>query len=286
MPSPWDLGEYLYSVERFRSIFFFCPDVVSSFVFCTERRSNLIYSCVPPLRNRLSLSPRAAAAGPPARWFWPAYGTYMAVACGLGHMSYKRPACDIFIAGITQFPTTAYCVVALAGSRRWPSATCGGGDNPPAASSSPIDMVRLPYRVMYYAGFIGNSPLLPMYPLLVQYSGMSLGAINTLLHACESLTIHIDTSLASGENICFFVIVPCQIGSSHPPRPPRSSKHDMFRKFSRVDDHVGYAGDQSLTSNQSDRFTRVESLETVLIRDDVRYIWNKLKMIWIHHEQE
>jgi hypothetical protein len=113
-------------------------------------------------------------------------------------MSYKRPACDIFIAGITQFPTTAYCVVALASgsSRRWPtrhstaSSSSSSCDNPTAASSSssssPIDLVRLPYRIMYYAGFVGNSPLLPMYPLLVQYSGMSLGAINTLLHACES----------------------------------------------------------------------------------------------------
>jgi hypothetical protein len=122
----------------------------------------------------------------------------MAAACGLGHMSYKRPACDIFIAGITQFPTTAYCVVALAlaSRRRPPASSDGGGDGdgppPPASSSSPIDLVRLPYRIMYYVGFVGNSPLLPMYPLLVQYSGMSLGAINALLHACESPLVDLD----------------------------------------------------------------------------------------------
>ena len=99
----------------------------------------------------------------------------MNVACGLGYISFKRPACDIFIAGITQFPTTFYCLVAL-GIRKWPSSH---------SNESPIGLVYLPYRLMYYIGFIGNAPLLPMYPLLVQYSGMSLAGINTLLHACK-----------------------------------------------------------------------------------------------------
>jgi hypothetical protein len=35
-------------------------------------------------------------------------------------MSYKRPVCNIFVAGITQFPTMVYCLLAL-GMRRWPS---------------------------------------------------------------------------------------------------------------------------------------------------------------------
>lgn len=131
------------------------------------------------------------------RWFWPAYGTYMAGAVAMGYMSFKRPACDIFIAGITQFPTTFYCLCAL-GLRKWPrtrrvTAVPGASEGPAGASSfsststmektSPIGHVRLPYRIMYYVGFIGNAPLLPMYPLLVQYSGMSLAGINTLLHS-------------------------------------------------------------------------------------------------------
>ena len=115
-------------------------------------------------------------------WFWPAYGSYMAVACALGYISFKRPACDIFIAGITQFPTTVYCLLAL-GLRRWPpSSSSKMRKNGDSSKQSPVDLVRLRYRVMYYIGFIGNAPLLPMYPLLVQYSGMSLAGINTLLH--------------------------------------------------------------------------------------------------------
>jgi hypothetical protein len=102
----------------------------------------------------------------------------MAAACALGYMSFKRPACDIFIAGITQFPTTFYCLLAL-GLRKWPTSSSPSSNE---EKSSPIGHVRLPYRIMFYIGFIGNAPLLPMYPVLVQYSGMSLAGINTLLH--------------------------------------------------------------------------------------------------------
>lgn len=112
-------------------------------------------------------------------WFWPVYGSYMAVACFLGYYSFKRPACDLFIAGITQFPSTFYCLAVL-GLRKWPSSTTMGSAR---TNESPIALVRLPYRIMFYIGFIGNAPLLPMYPLLVQYSGMSMAGINTLLHS-------------------------------------------------------------------------------------------------------
>jgi len=112
-------------------------------------------------------------------WFWPAYGSYMAAACGLGYISFKRPACDIFIAGITQFPSTFYCLATL-GLRKWPSSKTVGDST---SKESPIGLVRLSYRIMFYIGFIGNAPLLPMYPLLVQYSGLSLAGINTILHS-------------------------------------------------------------------------------------------------------
>jgi len=113
-------------------------------------------------------------------WFWPAYGSYMALACGFGYISFKRPACDIFIAGITQVASTFYCLAAL-WLRKWPSSKEAVGES--KLKESPIGLVRLPYRLMFYIGFIGNAPLLPMYPLLVQYSGMTLAGINTLLHS-------------------------------------------------------------------------------------------------------
>ncbi|KAL7475881.1 hypothetical protein ACHAW6_001777 [Cyclotella cf. meneghiniana] len=124
-------------------------------------------------------------------YFWPVYGSFMTAACALGYMSFKRPACDIFIAGITQFPTTFYCLAALlVGARNhglkkrvgldYDSQKDVGSGSP---DSHPIDNVLLRYKIMYCVGFIGNAPLLPMYPILVQYSGMSLAGINTLLHS-------------------------------------------------------------------------------------------------------
>jgi hypothetical protein len=116
-------------------------------------------------------------------WFWPIYGTYMLLACSLGYMSYKRPACDIFIAGITQFPTTAYCLLVLGlCTSSSLSKKLAKVINEESGSSSPIDYVRLPYKTMFYIGFAGNAPLLPMYPILVQHTNLSLAAINTLLH--------------------------------------------------------------------------------------------------------
>ena len=130
-------------------------------------------------------------------WFWPVYGTYMLLACALGYMSYKRPACDIFIAGITQFPTTAYCLLVLGLCTSSSSSSSsnklaavvvnktvegGGSSSSSSSSSSPMDHVRLPYKIMFYIGFAGNAPLLPMYPILVQHTTLSLATINTLLH--------------------------------------------------------------------------------------------------------
>jgi hypothetical protein len=56
-------------------------------------------------------------------------------------------------------------------------------ENRQQVKQHPMDKVLLRYRIMYYVGFIGNAPLLPLYPLLVQYTDMSLAGINTLLHS-------------------------------------------------------------------------------------------------------
>ena len=109
-------------------------------------------------------------------WFWPLYGLYMFGACAFGYISFKRPACDIFIAGITQFPSTFYCLGAL-GLRKWPSSR-----DDTNAKVTAIERVRLLYRLVYYVGFIGNAPLLPLYPLLIQYTSWSLAGVNTFLH--------------------------------------------------------------------------------------------------------
>lgn len=99
--------------------------------------------------------------------FWVTYGLTTTIICILGGISYQRPACDIFIAGTTQFPPTAYMMVLLALHL----------DNPRLSN------IRRKYRAIGLIGFILNAPLLPAYPLLVQYTDLSLGSVNALLHS-------------------------------------------------------------------------------------------------------
>jgi hypothetical protein len=82
-----------------------------------------------------------------------------------GGFSFQRPACDIFIAGITQFPSTFYLMYIF---------TFG--------LSASMPTVQRWARIVGVIGFILNAPLLPMYPLLVQYTDWTLGSVNTLLH--------------------------------------------------------------------------------------------------------
>lgn len=113
-------------------------------------------------------------------WAWVLYGGYMTYSCWCGDLSCKRPACDIFIAGITQLIPTIYCEIVML-SRRWSDACLLE-----ARSTSPdcvADAIRVKYRLMFYAGFLLNAPLLFMYPLAVQYTPLSLGTINALLHS-------------------------------------------------------------------------------------------------------
>jgi hypothetical protein len=97
----------------------------------------------------------------------------------MGGFSFQRPACDIFVVGITQFPSTFYMMLVLLygfDSHTQNVATL--------KSDHPVVVITLSNRMKYIAccGFILNAPLLPLYPILVQYTNWSLGCINTLLH--------------------------------------------------------------------------------------------------------
>jgi hypothetical protein len=94
--------------------------------------------------------------------FWISFGLAITAVCAWGGLSFQRPACDIFIAGITQTPSSFYLMIYfyLADHAK----------------------VALSTRVFGMVGFIFNAPLLPMYPLLIQYTDWSLASVNTLLH--------------------------------------------------------------------------------------------------------
>lgn len=105
---------------------------------------------------------------------WKTTAIVTTAVCAMGWFSYQRPACDIFIAGITQFPTSFYMMAVL-----WQIKS----DYELAASSiNPI------YLWMGIFSFIANAPLLPLYPLLVQYTSWSLAQVNTFLHTWLLIT--------------------------------------------------------------------------------------------------
>jgi hypothetical protein len=95
--------------------------------------------------------------------FWVSYSVTVTVIVMLGGWSYQRPAADIFVAGITQFPSTFYVMTLL-----WRG----------------LATVRLSrqWRWTGMVVFILNAPLLPLYPLLVYCTDLSLGQVNAVLH--------------------------------------------------------------------------------------------------------
>jgi hypothetical protein len=98
-------------------------------------------------------------------WFWVLWGVSLTALCVAGGMSMKRPAADIFIAGITQTPPSIYIFV-VAISNTW--------------HPSVVHAKR-----MLWIAFFFNAPLLPLYPVLVmiqQDNGLTLGFVNATLH--------------------------------------------------------------------------------------------------------
>jgi hypothetical protein len=95
-------------------------------------------------------------------WFWAGFGCFTTAVCCAGYMSFQRPACDIFIAGITQFPPTVYiCLLSVLQMKKQVSTTA---------------------RYMCVVGFMLNAPLLPLYAAALYHTDWSLARINTMLH--------------------------------------------------------------------------------------------------------
>ena len=133
--------------------------------FCKQYHANV---CGSEILFRLPTMPT---------WFCAAWGCYITGLCILGEISYKRPACDIFVAGTTQTFPTAYLVL-LCAAHKW-----SFGRKTSDHSTHACDRVQMIYLLLWYAGLTLNIPLLPAYPLMVQYTNWSLATVNTLLHA-------------------------------------------------------------------------------------------------------
>mgnify|MGYP005856439315 CR=1 FL=1 len=101
-------------------------------------------------------------------WFWTGFGITTTMATVLGDFSFQRPACDIFVAGVTQSPGTFYLMAML-------------------AFGLPTFRLNRWTRYQGLVGFIMMSLTLPSFPLAVQYTNLSLGAVNGSLHVWLTL---------------------------------------------------------------------------------------------------
>jgi len=96
-------------------------------------------------------------------WFWYSFSVSMLVTTCFGGFSCEQPACDIFLAGVTQFIPSVYISLVLF-----------------TRSEAYITRNML---IATTIAFWLNSLLLPFYSLALKW-GLELSTINTILHTC------------------------------------------------------------------------------------------------------
>jgi hypothetical protein len=124
-------------------------------------------------------------------WVWILHAIGLTVFVATGGISFKRPAADIFIAGITQVPSSAYVVIVLL-SNKWQAGVDSVVPEESTESSATERNTQstlekrqrkiIKGQLMVTVGFVFNAPLLPLYPILVT-NGLTLGHTNTILHS-------------------------------------------------------------------------------------------------------
>mmetsp|Transcript_36694 Transcript_36694/g.84427 ORF Transcript_36694/g.84427 Transcript_36694/m.84427 type:complete len:394 (+) Transcript_36694:122-1303(+) len=119
-----------------------------------------------PLRPNRSLPQRMLLAAA-QEGAWLAYGCVLSVLAVAGVFSCQRPACDVFIAGSTQSPASLFLQLALL-----IAAGAGGGWR----------------EAVVCVSLVASAPLAYAYPWLVLHSGLSLGAVNSVLHVVIGLS--------------------------------------------------------------------------------------------------
>ena len=106
--------------------------------------------------------------------FWVGWSILFTAWCYNGDMSYKRPPCDIFIAGTTQALPSFYSILVLL-SFKWKS------NKNDLILKSFLEKVTPMHRFLYMLCWVLNAPLLPVYPHLL-HVGLPEHVINTMLH--------------------------------------------------------------------------------------------------------
>lgn len=108
--------------------------------------------------------------------FWVGWSIIFTALCYKGDMSYKRPPCDIFIAGTTQFIPSFYSIMVLL-SYKWNI----NNDGITVTTKRFLNKVTPLHRFLYILCWVLNAPLLPAYPHLLHIK-LPEYVINTMLH--------------------------------------------------------------------------------------------------------
>ncbi len=137
---------------------------------------------------------------------WLVYGGYMTWICIQGNISYKRPACDIFVAGTTQFIPTVYMVL-TALSIKWKRNDADPRLEGQDSSDGAVDRVHQNTIFVLVVGFLLNAPLLPTYPMYVQLTSLSLGVVNAIMH----MNLAIAWSMQAISMCCFCEAFNCAL---------------------------------------------------------------------------
>lgn len=120
--------------------------------------------------------------------FWIGYAICTTTTVVFGYFSYQSQAADLFLVGITQFPSTFYMIYVLAwGIQTQVTKTpTSSSTSKTVVSSSSSNVIPSWLRVLGCMAFILNAPLLQLYPILVD--SFTLPVVNTFLHTWLFMT--------------------------------------------------------------------------------------------------
>lgn len=168
--STYTAGAEMLNTTSFRVLWTFCVGSVALAGGFIGSVSSLLQESLETTQSTAIVLPRSVKL---PRGLWWLFGTIVLGVTAAGGLSMCRPACDIFLAGVTH--TIPFTFLALCGLGNY-LADSGGGDNKYSKRQP-----GLRYRLLLVYGSLGNAPLLWLYPILAR-TDLTLGTINGLLH--------------------------------------------------------------------------------------------------------
>lgn len=172
--SNYTTGAEVLNTTSFRVLWTFCVGSVALAGGFIGSIASLLQESLETTQSTAIVLPRSFKL---PRKLWWLFGTIWLGVTAAGGLSMCRPACDIFLAGVTQFVPFTYLL--LCGLGNYLLVDRGGEEGDATKYNKRQPGLR--YRLLLVYGSLGNAPLLWLYPLLAR-TDLSLGVINFILH--------------------------------------------------------------------------------------------------------